>query len=65
MQGESPFLELQGDMVSTLTFSMEQNSISLDALELQRDHIFESAQQLLIEPVQKGASAIKISNIWF
>lgn len=43
MQGEPPFLELQGDEVSTLTFSMEQNTISLDALELQRDNIFESA----------------------
>lgn len=65
MQGEPPLLELQGDVVSTLTFSMEQNSISLHALELQRDHIFESAHQLLIEPIQKGASAIKVSNIWF
>lgn len=65
VQGEPPFLELQGDIVSTLTFSMEQDPIALDALELQGDHVFEGAQQLLIEPVQQGAPAIKVSNIGF
>lgn len=65
VQGKPPLLELQGDVVSTLTFSMEQDSISLHALELQRNDIFESTHQLLIEPVQKGASAIKVSDVRF
>lgn len=65
VQVKPPFLELQSDIVSTLTFSMEQDSIPLNALELQRDHVFEGAQQLLIEPVQQGAPAIKVSNIGF
>lgn len=63
VQGKPALLELQGDLVSTLSFSVEQDPISLHALELQGDHIFERAHQLLVEPVQKGAPAIKVGNI--
>lgn len=53
VQGELPFLQLQGYVVSTLSFSMEQDSIPLHALELQGNYIFECAHKLLIEPVEK------------
>ena len=52
-------------MVSPLSFSMEEDPFSLHALELQGNHIFESTHQLLIEPVEQGASAIKVSNVGF
>lgn len=43
---------------------MEQDSIPLHALELQGNYIFECAHKLLIEPVEKWTSAIKVCNIW-
>lgn len=52
VQGEPSSLELQGDVVSPLSFSMEEDPISLHALELQGNHIFKSTHQLLIEPVE-------------
>lgn len=65
VQGEPPLLELQADVVSALAFPMEQDPVSLHALEPQRDHVLEGAHELLAEPVQKGASAIEVSNVRF
>lgn len=63
VQREPPFLELQGDVVPSLPFPVEQNPVSRDALELQGDHIFERAQQLLMEPVEEGAPAVEVGDV--
>lgn len=65
VQGKFPILQLQGNIISMLSFAMKQDPISLHALELQRNHVFEGAHQLLVESVEEGTPPIKICNIRF
>lgn len=65
VQGKLPILQLQSNVISMLPFTMKQDPISLHALELQGNHVFEGAHQFLIESVEEGAPPIKICNIRF
>lgn len=63
MQCKSSSLELQGDVVSSLALSMEQNTVGLPAPEAYRDHVLHRACRFLIKSVQQSTVPIKVCHV--
>lgn len=55
-------MKLQGDVVAPLALAVQQHALSLMALEAQGDHVLHRGHGLLVEPVQQGASAVKVCH---
>lgn len=60
---QPPAVQLQGDVIAPLALPVQQDALGLVALEAQRDHVLQRRHGLLVEPIQQGASAVKVRHI--
>lgn len=60
---QPPAVQLQGDVVAPLALPVQQDALGLVALEAQRDHVLQRRHGLLVEPIQQGASAVKVRHV--
>lgn len=60
---QPPAVQLQGDVIAPLALPVQQDALGLVALETQRDHVLQRRHGLLVEPIQQGASAVKVRHV--